>query len=558
MKKFMLLESGLFKPRLSIFLVLALYGGGGVFADEPETTILPIEVPPGVEEKLDASTSGEVLQLDKVVLEEDSSLVIEDFKSIRIRELVAKDGARIRLLQKSSGGDGGAGSRAGDGASARLFLEDLKGHLLVEARGGDGGRGVDGKNGRQGLDGKDGRRARTLFFGIIYLGNGEDGHTGEPGEDGEAGGDGGDGGNGGTIAVYFNSKSSFANVVVDVDGGAGGMGGRGGRGGLGGDGGRGGAGLEHGKAGLNGRPGRPGVSGKPGKPGKPGRAYVYQPSKALFDCLSHLEARLDIEDLTETDINECRAHQTPSERSALSISSSTPASVVTEVNENEFHLNADGQSGQSSVDALVPGLTPADASSGASGGFLTIVLRELPVKAVISAQGGRGGDGGRGANGFKGKDGQDGRNANAFRKATRGENAGDGGAAGHGSNGGDGGTGGTVRLVYLIDETSQFDPNWRSRFQIYIHGGDGGRAGEGGAGGRAGKGGKGGIKLWMSKRLANGIDGKKGADGLAGKEGRAGEDGKVEFIEARTYSDWIVDEFVNQTRKYFSARRDPA
>jgi hypothetical protein len=507
-----------------------------------------IDVHAGGEQLVVSSPDGH-LHLDEVTLGEKSTLVVPDVKSLHIRRLIAKDGAKIRLLSVLDGAD--APSPGHNGGNARIFLKEISGHVLIEARGGDGANGKYGRDGRQGREGADGRHARTLFFGLIYLGDGEDGGIGEAGQDGEDGGDGGDGGAGGHATVYYKSKADQAAIVVDIDGGKAGRGGTPGVGGLGGNGGAGGQGIEDGAQGALGKSGRAGIPGRPGRPGTPGEAQILQLDGEIFDCLSKLDARAIFEHLDESDYEVCRQTKPVELRTDLRILSAENFQSVQPIlrDDGVFLLNADGKDGEDAPFARSLGSTPPDGTSGSRGGHFTIVLRDLPSKAVISARGGKGGRGGDGVNGARGIDGFDGRSANAFRKSTPGVDGQDGGRGGNGSDGGAGGAGGFVRIVYIHENLR--DSNWRGIFEIMAQGGDGGAAGRGAAGGRAGAGGKGGATMIKGKKRADGRDGRAGEKGQDGRGGFRGDDGIVEFVEAVSYQAWIVDDFKIQTELYF-------
>lgn len=240
--------------------------------------------------------SGDVLELDVVDLAEDSMLRIEDFQSVRIKKLVAKEGARIQLASPNSGLPAGPSVDGVSGAEGVFFIDTIDGHVLIEARGGHGGSGLAGRPGQQGVRGAKGRDARKLFW-FIYLGRGDHGYPGGRGLDGSDGGDGGDGGSGGHVQVYYREKNPESRIVVDVSGGQGGRAGKGGRAGLGGMGGPGGKGWPSGRQGRMGSPGNNGKSGRPGMPGKSGRVEIYQIDKKLFSCLLFVH-------LTEQEINE--------------------------------------------------------------------------------------------------------------------------------------------------------------------------------------------------------------------------------------------------------------
>jgi hypothetical protein len=519
--------------RFNLVFIFVLAFVGWAYAESSS-----IDVPSGSEQRISASSQPEKLELDRVVIGEQSTLILPRFKSITIQKLIAKAGAKIQLMH--SGGE----------SPARFFLNEIDGHILIEARGLDGTRGRDGRNGRQGRNGADGRRARTLLFGLFYIGNGEDGKPGEPGENGENGADGGDGTPGGRVTVYYQEKADFADIVIDVDGGKGGEPGAPGLGGLGGNGGHGGFGLKLGLQGPMGVNGTPGFPGRPGRPGASGRAGVYQLSKELFDCLSKLDARSQFEDLGDEDYRDCRSYEAisplPESPKAQLVAFVSGKSNLEESEDGSIYLNSDGADGKDAKSSRVYGATPLDGSAGANGGNLTVLVREIPKAVYISARGGKGGSGAQGSDGQKGIDGYDGQNANAFRKSTPGTDGLDGGRAGNGSSGGAGGAGGNIRVIYLKTE-SQYEPNWRGAFQTDASAGIGGRGAQGGHGGRGGRGGLGGATMIVGKKQPDGKDGMPGADGVSGRDGLNGEAGAIEFHEAESFTDWIVDEFKLET-----------
>lgn len=513
-----------------IWIFMALMGS---VSTEP----VSISVADGEIEHIDPGAGTEHLALDEVHLGTESSLVLPQIKSIHIQKIVAEDGARIRLLSLSSGASAG-----GDGASARIFIREVSGHLLIESRGGDGANGRDGLSGRQGAQGANGRRARTLVFGLFYLGDGEDGEAGERGENGEDGTDGGDGGRGGRVAVYYQSKAEFAKVVVDVDGGKGGRAGLPGMGGLGGNGGRGGPGIQRGRQGPLGQAGLLGKPGRSGRSGEPGSASVFQLGGALYDCLSRLDARQQLEKLEDQDFDQCRGELAQTTLSSMEIMVTEQfAPNLQRSSDEAFWMNADGKKGEDSPPARGFGARSPDAQPGTNGGRLTVVVRELPRRAIISAVGGDGGKGTNGIVGAPGIDGFDGRSGSLFQKARPGTDGSDGQSGGDGANGGDGGRGGHIRIVYI--PTGEFEPNWRGVFSVEVGGGRPGEGGRGGDGGRGGRAGRGGATVVKGKSKADGHSGNPGSRGHDGKAGRQGEDGQIEFLEAKSFTDWIVDDF---------------
>jgi len=218
--------------------------------------------------------------------------------------------------------------------------------------------------------------------------------------------------------------------------------------------------------------------------------------------------------------------------------------VLDETDQNEvIYIGADGRDGKDSPPAIFPGSVARSGSSGSSGGQITLIVKNLPRRAYISARGGRGGRGGRGASGTRGRDGSDGRNASLFRSALPGGDATDGGRGGNGSHGGNGGSGGYVRILFVPTDPQEFERNWKSHFVVDVSGGEGGEPGAAGKGGRGGHGGRGGKKFWSSKREADGRDGANGEDGRPGRPGQSGELGVVEYFEIDNLNEWIASEY---------------
>lgn len=249
-----------------------------IIATEPTS----IDVPSGqvYEWKGDAE---EFLEIEHLRLGQSAEIHLPEFKSVRIKRLIASDGSRIKFVANNSGRDAEPGAKGGDGTRVILFFDSIDGHVVVEAKGGDGGNGLDGQHGRQGTPGAKGRDAlRFLFF---YLGNGEPGYPGGNGQDGEDGQDGGDGGAGGQVRIYYKEKKGSSQILVEADGGRGGRGGRAGLGGLGGNGGPGGRGIKQGPQGPMGKPGKNGRPGRPGVPGAPGSISIFQLDQEFYFCL---------------------------------------------------------------------------------------------------------------------------------------------------------------------------------------------------------------------------------------------------------------------------------
>jgi hypothetical protein len=215
--------------------------------------------------------------------------------------------------------------------------------------------------------------------------------------------------------------------------------------------------------------------------------------------------------------------------------------VIDEKSAEEIWIDARGLDGASARAALFFGATPQSGSSGASGGNVTLIVKQLPSKVLIDARGGRGGNGASGARGRYGLPGADGKNAGFFSSATDGEDGSDGARGGDGSHGGHGGKGGKIRIVYWPDR--DYDPRWQERFELRLEGGQGGEGGQAGLGGRGGIGGVGGKKFWSSDRKSSGQSGRDGERGREGLAGSPGESGEVEFIEIEDLRDFLLEEF---------------
>lgn len=252
------------------------------------TELIPaqnFEVPAG--EVLEIDDLAEVGEMGTVKLGENSELQLPSFRSLRIRQLIAKDGARIKLANSSSGQSGEFSVNGGDGSDGVFLFDKVDGHVIIESRGGDGGAGRDGVDGQQGQVGGKGRNG--IWFLFFYLSEGEDGKPGQDGEPGANGEDGGRGGNGGKVKVFYRTKTPNSQILVDVAAGRGGVGGKAGHGGLGGPGGPGGRGTRPGAQGPMGRAGENGKPGRPGEPGFPGKAEIYQVDADLYRCLLQKE-----------------------------------------------------------------------------------------------------------------------------------------------------------------------------------------------------------------------------------------------------------------------------
>lgn len=527
---------------LAYFILSPIYAQDSLFVDKP------VYVPHGQVKVLEIPSDGlspsdieniETIEIDEIILERDAQIIIPPFKSVIIQNLVAEEGAKVQLAHSDSGGEG---------ANARFFIKKIKGHVVIESRGGDGRDGRDGRHGRQGRDGEDGRDARTLIFGLIWLGDGETGRPGYPGEDGEDGEDGQDGGLGGRITLYYVEKTDESKIFVDVSGGRAGNPGKPGLGGLGGNGGAGGDGWKDGRQGPMGPRGQAGQPGRPGRPGMPGHAAIYQLNERLYRCLMILDARSSVETLSDDDFDTCR--ETNETIPSLSVATIKKVPIVQSTSDYNVSdvdglllISADGMHGRSARDARLAGASAETASSGANGGAMTIFIKDLPARARLTSRGGRGGNGGNGARGLRGGDGRDGRHGGLFRKAQPGENGASGTHGGNGSDGGHGGSGGYIRVVYIVSDAQTYDASWTSRFDVDVSGGIGGDFGVGAEGGEGGLAGRGGKKFLSSKRAADGYPGVKGKHGRDGRNGAHGDDGHIEFFEASSTTDWIIEEF---------------
>jgi hypothetical protein len=234
-------------------------------------------------QSLDLSEIGDHIEISRLHLGENAELHLQDLQSLRIKQLIARKGSKIKISSLASGDHGGPGTSGADGSKVTLFIDKIDGDVVIESRGGDGGHGKAGRHGRPGASGSKGRHA-VQFFGIFF-GPGGNGLAGLDGENGEDGQDGGHGGHGGEVRLVFHEKTSKSSIFVDVQGGSGGRGGYAGLGGIGGPGGRGGEGNPRGLQGVMGSRGLPGRSGRPGEPGTAGVVSIFQVSKSIYQCL---------------------------------------------------------------------------------------------------------------------------------------------------------------------------------------------------------------------------------------------------------------------------------
>jgi len=510
-------------------LVAALVGSSSLFAQEALEILTPVIVSDGEVgilplpfDELTGSSIEDVRKISvrEVYLGKDSTIIFPPFQSIEILNLISEDGARIQM--------------AGPGSSGRFFIHKILGHIVLESRGENGRDGRDGRAGRQGLNGERGRSARSLLFGLIWFGDGERGRAGYPGENGEAGEDGGSGGDGGEISLYYLEKSADSKILIDVEGGQAGRAGREGTAGLGGNGGDGGRGSKKGLQGPMGISGHSGKTGRPGLAGQAGRASVYQLPPELFQCFMELDARSLFEDLFDEDYALCSGLVADSDFSNLVVQSAQPYDLSQDG--ETVWISSDGSSGRDGVEA----------SAGGNGGRMTLLFRSVPERVLLSSNGGRGGSGANGHVGARGADGSDGRNAGLFKRATPGTDGQNGSNGGSGSHAAAGGKSGEIRVIRLM-ESEKSDTHWMDRISISAEGGEGGIGGRGAPGGRGGLGGSGGKKFLSSKRESDGRSGWNGSAGLDGQNGDQGDRGFVEFIEAASLSDWITQEFKEQT-----------
>lgn len=211
---------------------------------------------------------------------------------------------------------------------------------------------------------------------------------------------------------------------------------------------------------------------------------------------------------------------------------------------DHLSIDASGADGENATKNRWMGGTSSAGASGVSGGSITLVIRSLPERMNIRADGGAGGHGHDGNPGRKGTQGQDGRKGRFFRSPHDGEDGGDGQDGGHGSPGGHGGSGGNVRLIYIPQSDDDYDPRWKERFEISVEAGLGGRGGYGAKGGLGGEGGHGGKKFWGKGYKANGRRGRDGKAGRNAKDGMDGDAGNIWFQEVDHYDSWILEEFL--------------
>jgi len=515
-----------------------------VVIDEPIEVNQQGIVAPWAEDSMDGISPQDQLVLNEVLIKSDGVLVLPPFASIVIKKLISEDGGRIQIAHSASGHDAAPGVDGGHGARVRFFVKTLRGHIILESRGGRGGDGRDGRYGRQGQDGEPGRDARTLIAGLIYLGNGEAGRAGYPGEDGESGERGGSGGDGGRVSLYFSEKSMDSKILIDVAGGDAGIGGRAGIGGLGGNGGPGGEGIKPGAQGPMGKRGQSGKPGMPGQPGRPGTSGIYQVSSEMFECLLILDALHLSGNLTETDYDRCESLDRGSQIVQHKQIRERPSTAQLALAQDAIvYIQADGKNGKSSSRSRQYGETPPPASSGSAGGAVTVFLTDIPQQLFLSARGGNGGHGANGALGRRGRDGLPGRDAQPFRPARPGAPGEDGGAGGHGSSGGNGGDGGRIKLVLLAPASSADLDELIQNWSLDVSSGSGGRGGEGGEGGRGGAGGRGGKSAPPKLPEPDGKPGLNGERGLRGTAGSAGQFGEVEILSVSSMEAFILEEF---------------
>lgn len=239
-------------------------------------------------------------------------------------------------LRGSAGAHGSDGSDGADGSHADKILvitPQLKGDVILLARGGNGGSGGHGGSGGRGGAGLSGEDARVLFrfqalgntgvedllglgsligipyvgqvlavlkiFNGIKIGDGFDGYDGGDGGDAGRGGHGGSGGNGGRIELIFAHKDPQSRIYVSTVGGRAGAGGVAGAPGVGGPGGLGGkAGDIWARDGRAGKPGAVGAraeSGRPGRPGQSGSVRVVETGDAEWlKCYVRYRQAIDL------------------------------------------------------------------------------------------------------------------------------------------------------------------------------------------------------------------------------------------------------------------------
>ncbi len=218
--------------------------------------------------------------------------------------------------------------------------------------------------------------------------------------------------------------------------------------------------------------------------------------------------------------------------------------IIDENSPPEIFINLDGENGEDAATPFFSGIHPESGSSGSSGGGLSLLIKKLPQKIVISARGGRGRRGAQGRRGERGRNGADGRDARFFQSAQAGEDGHDGGRGGDGSHGGHGGAGGYIRIFYAPQNSEDYVESWQQVFDVDVSGGESGQGGEAGLGGFGGYGGRGGKKLFSAERLESGRSGSQCLPGRRGLDGEFGASGRVEFIELEDVSSWIFNEWL--------------
>ena len=191
--------------------------------------------------------------------------------SIRASEIISEDGQILSFLSRKAGPGNGAGQPGANGLSGgnlELVADVLRGTLVVDLRGQEGGDGAAGAAGPPGARGVAGSPGVSGVFGC-QAGGGNRG-PGATGGKGGRGGDGGRGGNGGSLVLSVGRVIQGKGVVANLEGGAGGQAGPGGPGGPPGAGGEGGSGSGFCRGGQPGPPGRQGPIGDPGTGGQKG------------------------------------------------------------------------------------------------------------------------------------------------------------------------------------------------------------------------------------------------------------------------------------------------
>lgn len=203
-----------------------------------------------------------------------NSILVTEGRSVNwnLNEIRGAEGAMLQSFDDAETAP--KGKNGANSGTLFLHVDFLEGDLLIDWRGQNGGRGLQGapqtKRAKPGLNGADSR--------LMRAGDGYScrthGSNGGPGSRGEAGLKGGKGFNGGhleKIEVTVDKKSEYSRLFLNYEVGKAGLGGKGGIGGKGGKGGRGGDGNMECMSGSQGPMGPRGQSGPVGAEGKKGK-----------------------------------------------------------------------------------------------------------------------------------------------------------------------------------------------------------------------------------------------------------------------------------------------